>query len=112
MQKKAYILPPDPYDRNLLEIFIAQQQILIEDNRLMKQELQEIKAALCLQKMPKNKAEIEAFYTEAQVAEKLQLSRQTLSNYRKKGLITFTKKGNAIRYTQQDIDNYKLLKVS
>ena len=31
---------------------------------------------------------------------------------RKKGLLTDSKKGNVIRYTQQDIDNYKLSKMS
>ena len=107
MQKKPTILPPDPYDRNLLEIFISQQKILIEDNRLIKHELKEMREALCLQQKPKKKEKSEAFYTEAQAAEKLQLTRQTLYNYRKRGLITASNKGNALRYKQKDIDDFK-----
>lgn len=88
-------------------MFISNQQIIIEDYRLIKQDLKEIKAALCLQKKPKKEEESEAYYTEAQAAEKLQLTRQTLYNYRKKGLITASNKGNALRYKKQDIDNFR-----
>ena len=100
-------MPPDPYDRNLMETFISLQKQILEGQVRIEQRLDAMEAQLCQPKKRKRSEEDEILFTEAQVAEKLQLTRQTLSSYRKKKLITFTKKLNTIRYSQQNNDDFK-----
>jgi len=101
------ILSKDPYDRNLLEIFISNQQMLLEGLRQIEQRLDAMEAILCSPTNKKKREEPESFFTEKQMKEKLQLTRQTLYNYRRDGLLTFTQRGKTIRYSQTDIDNLK-----
>jgi hypothetical protein len=105
--KTANIVPNDPYVRNLLETFISNQQMILKGQHRLEQRLDAMEAQQCSLKKNKKKEELEQFFTNKQVMSKLQLTRQTLYNYRKNGIITFTFKGNAIRYTQEDIDYYK-----
>ena len=47
------------------------------------------------------------FFTTVQVADMLGLSRNTLLNYRNKGILTYIKVSNTIRYTMDDINKLK-----
>jgi len=107
VQKKATILPPDPHIGNLSELINSYKQIYDMEIQRLKLENKALKEEICELKKHKKKEELKKYYTEAQVAEKLQITRQTLYNYRKKGFITPSKNGNVIRYSQQDIDNFK-----
>jgi len=105
--KTANIVPKVPYDRNLLETFISNQQMLLAGQQRLEQRLNALEAQLCSPTKRKDKEEPEPFFTEKQLMEQIQLTRQTLFNYRRDGLLTFTKRGRTIRYSQTDIDNLK-----
>lgn len=107
MGERRNIVPKDPFDRNLLESFVDNQKILIEGLRQIEQRLDAMEAILCSPTNKKKREEPESFFTEKQMKEKLQLTRQTLYNYRRDGLLTFTQRGKTIRYSQTDIDNLK-----
>ena len=106
MPKAANILPTIPYDINLLEIFISQQKLLLEGQQRIEQRLDAMEAQQCLQTKHKKTVELETLFTEKQLMQIFQVTRQTLYNHRLSGKLTYSTCGNRIRYTQLDIDNY------
>ncbi len=46
------------------------------------------------------------FYTDAQLAEKLNISRRTLQDYRDNGLIAFYRLDGKILYSDEDVDDF------
>ena len=107
MGERRNIVPKDPYYRNLLEKFISNQQMILEGQHRIEQRLDAMDAVLCSPTNKKEREEPESFFTEKQLIEKTQYTRQTLYKYRKNGWLTFTRNGRTIRYTQADIDNLK-----
>ena len=107
MPKRANILPPDPYDRNLMETFISLQKQILEGQVRIEQRLDAMEAQLCQPKKHKKSEELETLFTNEQLMENFNSSRQTLYNDRKKGILKCSKRGNRIRYTKEDIDNYR-----
>lgn len=107
MGERRNIVPKDPYYRNLLEKFISNQQMILEGQQRIEQRLDAIEAKLCSPTNKKEREEPESFFTEKQLKEKLQLTRQTLYKYRLDGILSYTKRGRTIRYSQTDIDNLK-----
>lgn len=107
MPKTANILPPDPYDRNLMETFISLQKQLLAGQHRIEQRLDAMEAQLCQPKKHKKKEELVTLFTTDEVVENYNSSRQTLFNDRKRGILKCSKRGNRIRYTKEDIDNYR-----
>lgn len=107
MGKTRNITPKDPYDRNMLEMVISNQQMLLAGQQRIEQRLDALEAKLCSAPKKPEKAEPEPFFTEKQLVEKGLYTRQTLCKYRKKGWLPYTKTGRSIRYTQADIDHLK-----
>ena len=107
MTRKANIVTNDPYDRNLLEIFISNQQKILDGQHRIEERLDAMEAKLSATLNKNTNKEPEPFFTEKQLIAQLQLSRQTICKYRRDGILTYTKRGRTIRYSQTDIDNLK-----
>ena len=110
MGKTRNIALKDPYDRNLLETFIANQQMLLAEQQrieqLIDQRLNAMEAQLC-SALKKPEKDVPELFTEKQLIKMTQYTRQTLYKYREIGWLTYTKIGRSIRYSQADIDHLK-----
>lgn len=100
-------MPKDLYDRNLLETFISNQQMLLAGQQRIEQQINALMEKPCSTFKGDGKDVPELFFTEKQVVKMTQYTRQTLYNYRKIGWLPYTKTGRSIRYTQADIDHLK-----
>jgi len=105
---KTKNISPDSYQNYLIELFIAnQKKILAQLERMERQQAERfdrLEAFVGMSEHEKNKP---IFYTTEEVMKILGLSRNTLLNYRKLGIITPLKLRNTIRYTMDDINKLK-----
>ena len=93
---------------NLLEAFIANQQSILQELKLLRLQNERIEAQLCSPYYQKQKLEI--FYTTNEVLQMLSITRGTLHRLRKTGKIDFTKAGGTVRFTLEHIEAYKKMK--
>ena len=104
MGKTRNIALKDPYDRNLLEIYISNQQMILAGQQRIEQRLNAMEAQLC-SALKKPEKDVPELFTEKQLIKMTQYTRQTLYKYREIGWLTYTKIGRSIRYSQADIDH-------
>ena len=106
MGKTRNISLKDPYDRNLLEIYISNQQMILAGQQRIEQRLNAMEAQLC-SALKKPEKDVPELFTEKQLIKMTQYTRQTLYKYREIGWLTYTKIGRSIRYSQADLDHLK-----
>ena len=101
---KSPNISPDSRMINLLEVQIANQKKIMAEFARLNERFDRLEAYVGMTEREKHKP---IFFTTEQVMDMLGLSRNTLFNYRKKGILTFMKVGNTIRYTMDDINKLK-----
>ncbi len=89
---------------NLLETFIANQQQLIQENKLLKQQFEQfatiVYAALSI--TPPS----ERVYTSKEICEILHITRNTLTAYVQGGKINCSKPGRGMLFTQTQLNDF------
>ena len=103
MGKRTNIQAAD-LNTNLLETFIANQQQILQENRLLRQEVEQLKALVCSAHSIAPPAE--RVYTTQEVMNILHISRNTVTAYCKSGKLICTKKGTKMLFTQSNIDAF------
>jgi hypothetical protein len=105
---KTKNISPDSYQNYQNELIIAKLNKILDNQARMERQQAErfdrIEAFVGMSEHEKNKP---IFYTTEEVMKILGLSRNTLLNYRKLGIITPAKFRNTIRYTMDDINKLK-----
>lgn len=89
---------------NLLEVQIANQKKIMAEFARLNERFDRLEEYVGMAEREKNKP---IFFTTEQVMDMLGVSRGTLLNYRKLGIITPLKVRNTIRYTMDDINKLK-----
>jgi hypothetical protein len=106
---KTKDISPDSYQNYLNELIIAnQKKILTQLERIERQSnerFDRIEAYVGMSDREKNKPE--NYYNTEEVMEMLRVSRNTLLNYRKKGILSSTQPGKRILYSLDDINKIK-----
>lgn len=95
----------DYLTRPLQELIIANLQQILQEFNLLNQRIDRIESQVYLSHYKKNKGK--DFFTTEEVMEKLSISRGTLLSFRKAGKIGFTKTGNTVRFTKENIEAFK-----
>jgi hypothetical protein len=107
MAKTNNILP-EGYPNYQIELIKAKLDKILENQARMERQQAErfdrLEAYVGMAESEKHKP---LFFTTEQVADMLALSRNTLLNYRKSGIITPLKVRNTIRYTMDDINKLR-----
>jgi hypothetical protein len=104
VSKNTNILP-DSRITYLLEVQIANQKKILNEFALLNERFDRIEEYVGMSDREKNK--LDNFYNTKEVMEILRVSRNTLKNYRDKGVITGTKPGKKVLYTAQEINRIK-----
>ena len=98
-------ISPDNYQTYLNELIIAnQKKILAQLDRIEREQTERfdrIEAYVGMSDREKNKP---IFYTTEQVMEMLDVSRNTLLSYRKKGILDYIKPGKKVLYSIDNIN--------
>lgn len=106
---KTNNISPDSYQNYLIELTIANQKKILEQLDRIEQQSKErfdsIEAYVGMTDHEKNKPA--SFYNTEEVMELLHVSRNTLHNYRKKGLLSSIQLGNRVLYSIEDISRIK-----
>jgi hypothetical protein len=102
---KTNNISPDARLTYLLEVNIAYQKKLDEKLDRLNERFDWIEEYVGMSDREKNKPD--NFYNTKEVMEILRVSRNTLKNYRDKGVITGTKPGKKVLYTAQEINRIK-----
>lgn len=98
-------ISPDSRVKYLLEVQIANQKKILDEFARLNERFDRIEAYVGMSDREKNKPE--HFYCTKEVMEIVQVSRNTLLNYRKRGILTSTQPGKKVLYTVEDINRIK-----
>lgn len=104
MGKTNNILP-DSRVTYLLEVQIANQKKILDEFVRLNERFDRIEAYVGMSDREKNKPD--NFYSTEEVMEILRVYRNTLKNYRDKGVIRGTKPGKRVLYTAEEINRIK-----
>ena len=106
---KTKNISPDSYQNYLNELIIAnQKKILAQLDRIERQNnerFDRIEAFMGMSDREKNKPA--DFYNTEEVMQILRVSRNTLLNYRKKGILCSSQPGKRVLYSSDDINRIK-----
>lgn len=105
---KTNNISPDSRISYLLEVQIANQKKILNEFVLLNERFDRIEEYVGMSDREKNKPD--NFYSTEEVTEMLHITRNTLKNYRDKGLITGSKPGKRVLYTAEEINKIKELK--
>lgn len=88
----------------LMEMFIIHQNKILQEFNLLNKRFDKIELLVSSQRPIKNKEK--EFFTTEEVMVMLCISKRTLLSFRNAGKIRFTKTGNMVRFTREDIEEF------
>ena len=103
VQKKNF--SADYLNKPLLELLITHQKQILLEFSLLHQQVDRVESHIISTRSTKHKEK--EFYTSEDVIKMLSISSRTLLTFRNEGKIGFTKMHNTIRFTKENIDNFK-----
>jgi excisionase family DNA binding protein len=98
-------LQTDYFIGPLMEMFIIHHQQIMQEFNLLHQHLNKIESQVGSTRPIKSKEK--DFYTTEEVMVMLSISRRTLFSLRETGKIGFTKSRNMVRFTKENIEEFK-----
>ena len=102
---KTTDISPDSRITYLLEVQIANQKRILDEFARLNERFNRIEEYVGMTDREKNKPD--NYYNTEEVMKMLRVSRNTLLNYRKKGILTSTQPGKQILYSLEDINKIK-----